>query len=100
MELFFIDHGLVSGVTGLRVAPEVLHDHRLICSVMLLSVRALDFPLVQAYGFNLDYLLLGMKWLCRPEFVSLLALRGIQHEFFLLEAIDGIQEALLVAVVF
>jgi hypothetical protein len=63
-------------------------------------VRALDFPLVQAYGFHLDYLLLGMKRLRRPEFVSLLAFGGIQHELFLLEAIYGIQEALLVAVVF
>jgi hypothetical protein len=41
-----------------------------------------------------------MKRLGRSEFVSLLALGGIQHELFLLEAIDGIQEALFVAVVF
>jgi hypothetical protein len=72
--LLLIDHGLVSSITGLWVASDVLHDLRLICSVLLLSMCSLDFPLVQAYGFNLDYLLLGMKRLRRSEFSSLLAL--------------------------
>ncbi len=63
-------------------------------------MSALDFPLVQANGFNLDYLLLGMKRLRRSEFISFLALGGIKQEFFLLEAVNGIQETLLVGVVF